>query len=56
MTKKHFEAIARILNSQLPYNNVDAVSLADIANDLADYFESVNPNFDRTLFIDAVHA
>lgn len=59
MTKTHFEAIARILNAQTPWGDperdeVAAMTISDIASDLADYFASVNPNFSRQRFLDAV--
>lgn len=59
MTKKHFEAIAKIINKHLPtelvtekqeiVNNV----LTELAGDLAQYFRSVNPRFDFVKFANA---
>jgi hypothetical protein len=45
MTKKHFTAIAKILNT--------TTQRANIARSLADYFETENPNFDRERFLTA---
>lgn len=59
MTKQHFEAIAKILNR---YSIPTAAAGFDegydsagygITSDLADYFESVNPRFDRERFMKA---
>lgn len=54
MTKQHFEAIASILNNHIPVQG-DAVDItyADTVNDLADYFGSENPRFNRDQFLDA---
>lgn len=49
MTKKDFEAIARILKSK--DGRIDAVEM--IAEDLADLFAADNPRFDRDRFIEA---
>lgn len=59
MTKKNFEAVARIIKQ----NTVeDAAAGFDegydagvqiVASDLADYFASDNPNFDRSRFLEA---
>lgn len=46
MTKKHFEAIAAIIRDS-------EVSPHLIARDFADYFQSINPNFDRDKFLAA---
>lgn len=51
MTKKHFEAIAAIFGTRPFAGKVAEVNV--IAYDLADYFASVNPNFDRSKFLDA---
>ncbi len=45
MTKKHFEAIAKILKAQ-------SANLA-LVMELAAYFESTNPNFDAERFVKA---
>lgn len=45
MTKKHYEAIARLLSGQ----NADL----DLCESLARYFKSENPNFDRQRFLKA---
>ncbi len=47
MTKKHFIAIAKIVHT---HRNRGADT---IASALADYFATINPNFDRQRFIDA---
>lgn len=48
MSKKDYIAIAEILSNyiQLERNNLDSVTALSIAEDLADYFSSENPNFD----------
>lgn len=61
MTKKHFEAIAKIIakeRKQYEERNHDDVlydpemdALDRLTGKLADYFETVNPNFDPELFI-----
>lgn len=48
MTKKHFEAIARILSVQ---NDRDAAG--HTARDLARYFSTQNPAFDTARFLKA---
>ena len=48
MTKKHFEAIARILRES--GNNAETQW---IAKELADYFVSENVRFDRARFMNA---
>ncbi len=54
MTKKHFEAIAKILRNNLTdsvgQTNTQVIS---VAMDLGRYFEEVNPRFDRQKFFDA---
>jgi hypothetical protein len=59
MTRKHFEAIARILNQysiphaaagfDMGYND----AAFGIASDMADLFEAENPRFDREKFLTA---
>jgi len=60
-TRKHYKAIAEIINGGLPnrggdyesgYNN----SRRDIAYCLADYFEQDSSRFDRQKFLDACDA
>lgn len=46
MTRKHFEAIAEIIRA-IP----EDVSRSTAAHDLADYFETQNPLFDRRRFL-----
>lgn len=51
MTKRHFEAIAKILataDGMYEYH-----TKVYIANQLADYFEQENPRFDRDRFLKA---
>ena len=45
MTKKHFEAIAKILKAQQASSN--------LVNSLAQYFATTNPNFDAERFVRA---
>ena len=49
MTRKHFEAIAAILAS-----NMDKSGQC-IADDLAAYFAELNPRFDKQRFLAASH-
>jgi hypothetical protein len=64
MTKKHFEAIARMFAERVapePQDGVKADRSDDayqacregLAKDLASYFKQVNPNFDRDRFLAA---
>jgi len=48
MSKKHFEAIAKILKQNLAYNDDN-----DLISAFCDYFGQENPNFDRERFIKA---
>ena len=55
MTKKHFIAIADILNHNLKaFNglneNIARQAILSTANGLSDYFAKVNPLFDRVKF------
>lgn len=52
MTSKDFEAIAAIMADHTPVQG-EAVDIthADTCAALADYFESVNPRFDRPRFM-----
>ena len=58
LTKKHFIAVAKILRDRdlATENLTQACVVMDIREDLADYFASDNPNFDRSRFIDAATA
>ena len=56
LTKKHFKAIAKILNNL--YNNttpsiVYKNCIKDVIKDLCDYFKIENPLFDEQKFKDA---
>jgi len=52
MTKKHFEAIARILN--ITVRNESERTLRNmVALNMADYFASENPRFKRDEFLTA---
>lgn len=58
MTKKHYEAIAAILEKYrhaplYESDYTDYRTAEHIANDLADYFETDNKNFDRNRFLQA---
>ena len=53
MTKKHYIAIAKILNEYK--TNQNARDIECIAIRFADYFKSENANFDAVKFIDAVN-
>jgi len=54
MTRKHFEAIAKVLAN---YNCVSLATQADtidcIAHTLADEFKQANPRFNKALFLKA---
>lgn len=55
MTKKHYEAIAKIMNEQ--GSKCHAIKLMGLqeqtCEQLADYFVTDNPKFDRTRFLQA---
>jgi len=56
MTKKHFEAIAKVYNKRLNHystTEADRNTIGSLALDLANYFETENPNFDREHFLTA---
>ena len=56
MTKKHFIAIAAILNGELRdfgFSESQSGAIHSIAHELADYFQTINPNFDKERFITA---
>lgn len=50
LTKKNYEAIAKILQPTLTYSLDD---LSPIAHNLADYFQTDNKLFDRARFLQA---
>lgn len=52
MTRKHFEAIASILSDNR-FEGGRKEAVRSIARDLADYFDDVNPYFDRERFLAA---
>jgi len=52
MTKKHYEAIAAIINAAYTAES-DIGIIKDIAYPLADYFATDNKNFNRTRFLAA---
>ena len=55
MTRRHYKAIAAILNNAL--DNIEETSavpeVTELAHALADYFKTENANFDRTRFLEA---
>ena len=53
VTKKDFNKIAEISERNTPQGTF--VIADDLIKDLADYFESINPNFHRGKFIHACH-
>jgi len=59
MTKKHFEAIAKILKRNMPQVDteweVQVKSYHKAIIELANYFGEVNPNFDNARFVNAVY-
>lgn len=50
MTKQHFEAVARIFAS---HPAIRSAEVRSIGWQLADYFQSQNPLFDRARFLSA---
>lgn len=48
LTKKDYEAIARIVNELV--DNENNINRDDLVEHLSDYFEKDNPNFDKDLF------
>ncbi len=52
MTKKHYEAIAAAFRAYIT-TNTGANIARPIAKDLADYFATDNPKFDRARFLQA---
>lgn len=53
MSKKHFIAIAKILNMVGSSTGYDRSTATAIAHSLADVFQEENPRFDRSRFLDA---
>jgi hypothetical protein len=54
LTKKHFEKMALIiLNNTSNFKNLSLKS--EFIDQMANYFFSINPNFDKTKFVDACH-
>lgn len=51
MTKKHFEAIAKFLNEN---KTLVKRQRTNLARQMADYFQTVNPAFDRARFLAVV--
>ena len=58
MTRKHFEAIAKILNAYTSDNMPSTLhkhrKFDGLVEDLAEFFQETNPNFDRNRFFGAV--
>ena len=52
LTKKDYVSIARILNNNI-YNS-DGEFRGDLLEDLINFFKSDNPNFNETIFREAV--
>lgn len=54
MTRKHFEAIAAIIDGiSIGQGGHDVVTLFEVTERLADYFASQNERFDRERFLKA---
>lgn len=53
MSRKHYEAIARILADNMADTHVQARSVAGVARELADYFKSDNISFRYDTFFEA---
>lgn len=57
MTRKHFEAIAAIIKSNGVeiHSDFDRGYIAgvEVAHEMADFFATQNPNFDRVRFLTA---
>ena len=52
MNKKHFEAIAEIIKAEIPpYDKLFSGPQRNIAKNMADYFETQNPRFNRDKFL-----
>jgi hypothetical protein len=50
MTKRHFEAHARIINEAMNDRDLDRQTVLYIAARMADYYEEENPLFNRVRF------
>lgn len=53
MTKRHFEAIARIVDRRRALDAPGDASFFNLVSDLADFFKAENPRFDRARFLTA---
>lgn len=53
MTKRHFEAVAHILNNEAAFSLKAQPHLESVARRLADYFATDNSRFDRARFLKA---
>lgn len=54
LTKKHFEKMALIILNNT--SNFKSLALkCEFIDQMSDYFTSINPNFDKTKFVDACH-
>ena len=51
MTRKHFNAIAAAIKAM--QGQTDRAALLFMANRMADTFKTLNPEFNRTRFLDA---
>ena len=59
VTKQHFEAIARIIRKEAFSQACDGfqyIGLENLTDELAEYFEKQNPQFDRIRFLKACGA
>jgi len=54
LTKTHFEKIAEIILNNT-YNFKSLALKCEFIDQMSDYFVSINPNFDKTKFVDACH-
>ena len=56
LTRKHFRAVAKILNELYKENNSpkNRILIRILTNEFSDYFETENPAFDRERFKKAV--
>ena len=55
MTRKHFEGIAQAINDEIRPYDAQAIqsTVYNIIDNLADYCQSQNGNFDRARFMEA---
>ena len=55
MTKKDYEAFAKVLKARMQYTRTVSYdsAIADIIEDITDIFQSDNPRFDRARFLKA---